>query len=102
MGAGPGDYYYHHYYYQYYYHYYYYDYDDDYYYYYCYYYYCYYYLLKTYSPDNRTGSPVGFSQVQVSHKSKYRYNKHLNNKEHETHTQIQTYFLWYRPCVQQQ
>ena len=45
----------------------------------------YYYLLKAYSPVNRTESPQGFSQVQVLHKSKYNYNKHLINIHSNKH-----------------
>ena len=45
--------------------------------YYCYYYYYYYYLLKACSPVSRTGSPQGFSQVQISHKLNTIQNMHI-------------------------
>ena len=35
------------------------------------------YLLKAYNPVNRTGSPQGFSQVQISHKLNTIQNMHI-------------------------
>ena len=62
----------------------------------------YYYLLKAYSPVNHTGSPQGFSQVHVLHKSKYKYDKHLTNTVTNIKhiKQIWTYMFLNCPCVQ--
>ena len=43
-------------------------------------------FIKAYSPVNRTGSPQGFSQVQILHKlNKKAINMHVHKNKHKQH-----------------